>query len=75
VAAEMTRLKNYDFFSILQQIPSTRMIPILLFTSNNEKEVPAFCKAKHRPIKIQDLINKIRPYVNAAKSTIIRADI
>jgi len=72
LAAGMAYLKGSEGFAILRKIPSTSMIPVLSVTYNDDEDTAApyaaITRPLNRPIPIQALVDKISPYVNAARS-------
>lgn len=74
LAADMPCLNRSETFAILQQCSTTCMIPVLSITYNNEEQpTDSYLSTAWRfnkPVPIQALIDKIRPYVNAAHSLV-----
>lgn len=76
LASGLSGLQESEAFAALQKVPSTSMIPVLSVTSHDEEDhtapYAAIARPLHRPIPIQALVDKIRPYVNATRSLVNR---
>lgn len=74
LAAGMASQEDSEGFAILRKIPSTSMIPVLPVISHDDETTPtpysAITRPLNRPIPIQALVDKISPYVNAARSSV-----
>jgi CheY-like chemotaxis protein len=74
LAAGMPCLNAIETFAVLRQFPSTSMIPVLSVSSQAEEDggssYAETAKLFNRPVPIQALVDKIRPYVNAARSMV-----
>ncbi|HAE39201.1 MAG TPA: hypothetical protein DCG57_11265 [Candidatus Riflebacteria bacterium] len=74
LGADMPWFNDRETFATLRQSPSARNIPV--FPVNPQKEedgkVPYVSTTRmfNQPVPIQDLVDKIQPYVNAARSMI-----
>lgn len=74
LAADMPWFNDGETFATLRQFPSTRKIPVIPVTSHEEEDAQGHHASTTRmfnqPVPIQDLVDKIRPYVNAARSMV-----
>lgn len=76
LASGMSCLRDSEAFAILQKFPSTSKIPVLPVSSRDAEDASNYCVPAtslfRRPVPIQALVQKIRPYVNAARSMVNR---
>ncbi|OGK07782.1 MAG: hypothetical protein A2W80_02710 [Candidatus Riflebacteria bacterium GWC2_50_8] len=74
LAADIPWFNDSETFAVLRQFPSTRMIPVISVSSQEEENIPdsyvSTTRLLNQPVPIQDLVDKIRPYVNAARSMV-----
>jgi len=76
LAAGMVCSEDSRAFVDLQKFPSTSKIPVIAVTSQDEEDLSwsyaTTARLYKQPVSVKALVEKIRPYVNAARFMINR---